>query len=168
MAVQKRKKFADEMRLMSCIRHKNIVRCYGGAMARTETERDCMVMEFVSGGTLDAYIHETRKTDRLKVTEVLSVAIHVADALRYLHPIVVHRDLKPCNVMLDEHGVMKVTDFGISKMKHATYLTRNAMVGTPAYTAPEVYRCEQVLSPSLGQPRVSGIVHCARQNATLR
>ena len=106
--MQKRKKFADEMRLMSCIRHKNIVRCYGGAMARTEHERDCMVMEFVSGGTLDAYIHETRKKDRLRVTEVLSVAIHVADALRYLHPTIVHRDLKPCNVMLDEHGVMKV------------------------------------------------------------
>lgn len=39
---------------------------------------------------------------------------------------------------------MQLTDFGISKMKHATYLSRNALVGTPAYTAPEVYRCEPV------------------------
>jgi serine/threonine protein kinase len=113
-------------------------------MAGNENERDCMVLEYVAGGTLDDYVHNTRKTSRLTVTEVLSTAIHVADALSYLHPHVVHRDLKPCNIMLDEKGMMKVTDFGISKMKHAAYLTRNALVGTPAYTAPEVYRSEPV------------------------
>ena len=145
--MQARRKFAAEMKLMSCIRHRNIVRCYGGAMARADTERDCMVLEYVSGGTLDDYVHKTRKANRLCVTEVLSTAIHVADALAYLHPHVVHRDLKPCNIMLDEKGVMKVTDFGISKMKHATYLTRNALIGTPAYTAPEVYRNETVRLP---------------------
>lgn len=106
-AVQKRRRFEEEMRLMSYIRHRNIVRCYGGAMARHAGERDIMVLEYVAGGTLDSYIHETRRRSRLRVTEVLSIAIHIADALRYLHPIVVHRDLKPCNVMADEAGVMK-------------------------------------------------------------
>lgn len=135
---------------MSCIRHRNIVRCYGGAMARNENEQDCMVLEYVAGGTLDDYVHKTRKKSRMTITEVLSTAIHVSDALSYLHPHVVHRDLKPCNIMLDEKGVLKVTDFGISTMKHAAYLTRNPMVGTPAYTAPEVYRSEPVrLTPLL-------------------
>jgi serine/threonine protein kinase len=139
MCVQKRRKFADEMRLMAVICHRNIVRCYGGAMARSEGERDCIVLEYVPGGTLDNYVHKARARDRLKVTEVLSVAIHVADALRYLHPMVVHRDLKPSNIMLDEHGTIKITDFGISKLKRNAYLSRGALISTPAYTSPEVY-----------------------------
>lgn len=110
--LQKRKRFEEEMRLMSYIRHRNIVRCYGGAMARTPGERDIMVLEYVAGGTLDAYIHQTRKRDRLRLTEVLSIAIQIADALRYLHPIVVHRDLKPSNIILDQAGVMKVRTRG--------------------------------------------------------
>lgn len=65
-----RRKFANEMRLMSCIHHRNIVHCFGGNMATQPGKLDFMVLEFVVGGTLDAYVHEVRRARRLSVAEV--------------------------------------------------------------------------------------------------
>jgi eukaryotic-like serine/threonine-protein kinase len=138
-SIQERRKFLAEMRLMTRMKHRNIVKCYGGAMAKHDGERDIMVLEYLPGGTLDNYIHCKRRENRLRLMEVLGIAISVADALTYLHPDLVHRDLKPCNILFTEDGVLKLTDFGISQMKQDMYLSR-CIVGTPTYTPPEIWR----------------------------
>lgn len=142
--LQERSKFFKEMRLMMRMRHHSIVRCFGGAQARQEGERDVMVLEYIPGGTLDHYVHEHRRDSRLSLNEVLVIATDLADVLRYLHRNgIVHQDLKPSNILLNEKGEVKLTDFGISKIKRSTYLSR-FMVGTPSYTAPEVWRADAV------------------------
>lgn len=142
--LQERSKFFKEMRLMMRMRHHSIVRCFGGAQARQEGERDVMVLEYIPGGTLDHYVHEHRRDNRLSLNEVLVIATDLADVLRYLHRNgIVHQDLKPSNILLNEKGEVKLTDFGISKIKRSTYLSR-FMVGTPSYTAPEVWRADAV------------------------
>lgn len=142
--VQERSKFFKEMRLMMRMRHHSIVRCFGGAQAQQEGDRDVMVLEYIPGGTLDHYVHEHRRDNRLSLNEVLVIATDLADVLRYLHRNgIVHQDLKPSNILLNEKGEVKLTDFGISKIKRSTYLSR-FMVGTPSYTAPEVWRADAV------------------------
>eukprot|EP00892_Ulva_mutabilis_P007267 jgi/Ulvmu1/4912/UM201_0004.1 len=141
---QDRAKFFKEMRLMMRMRHHSIVRCFGGAQAQQEGDRDVMVLEYIPGGTLDHYVHEHRRDNRLSLNEVLVIATDLADVLRYLHRNgIVHQDLKPSNILLNEKGEVKLTDFGISKIKRSTYLSR-FMVGTPSYTAPEVWRADAV------------------------
>ena len=76
--------------------------------------------------------------------EILVLADEIADALAYLHPSVVHRDLKSQNVLLDRDGRSKVCDFGIAKFKERTFLTtKNVQAGTPAYMAPELFRAQE-------------------------
>ncbi|GLI58490.1 hypothetical protein VaNZ11_000221 [Volvox africanus] len=79
----------------------------------------------------------------LPLEKVLHVGIEVARGLEYLHPTIVHRDLKPGNVLLnDPHGprpVVKLTDFGLSRLRSTVLVTRHPEAGTPPYMAPELY-----------------------------
>ncbi|GIL52015.1 hypothetical protein Vafri_7974 [Volvox africanus] len=79
----------------------------------------------------------------LPLEKVLHVGIEVARGLEYLHPTIVHRDLKPGNVLLnDPHGprpVVKLTDFGLSRLRSTVLVTRHPEAGTPSYMAPELY-----------------------------
>ena len=99
----------------------------------------CLIMQFVQSRSLSAVLQE-RGT--LQLAEVTRIGADVASALQAAHAVgIVHRDVKPGNVLITDDGSAKLTDFGISHAVGDVTLTSTGMVsGTPAYLAPEVAR----------------------------
>ncbi|XP_035841139.1 serine/threonine-protein kinase CTR1-like [Helianthus annuus] len=81
---------------------------------------------------------------RLNVTTLNPKPLKMARGMNYLHrnPPIVHRDLKSSNLLIDKNWSVKVGDFGLSKLKHATFLSARSGGGTPQWMAPEVLRNE--------------------------
>ena len=129
-------RFMREARIASEIRHPNIV---GVMDAETDLNRQAayIVMEFIDGGTLRRIL-KIRKT--LPEVQALLIVKSVAEALQAIaaHKII-HRDIKPDNIMFTRHGEVKLADLGIAKNEEEDVsLTRNdIMIGTPAYLSPE-------------------------------
>lgn len=106
----------------------------------TEHEGDpCLVMEYLPSHSLSELIG-SRGT--MAVPQVARIGEQVAQALVAAHNKgIVHRDVKPGNILIDEHGVAKLTDFGISRAQGDMTLTATGLIGgTPAYLAPELAR----------------------------
>jgi serine/threonine protein kinase len=127
-------RFRREAVAAARLSHPHIVAIYD-----TSTTRDCeaIVMELVRGRTLRAVLDEV---GALPVREAVDVAIQAADALHHAHANgLVHRDVKPGNILLSEDGRVLVTDFGIAKAAEASSeLTEiGLIVGTAKYLAPE-------------------------------
>lgn len=133
--------FRQEIAVLSGLRHPNIVAFLAACTIPPDI---CIVEELAEGGSLHTKLHGTSGSeDRcrpLPPNEVVRLAIDVAQAMVYLHPNIVHRDLKSQNVLLDAEGRAKVCDFGIAKFKDRTFVsTVNGQAGTPAYMAPELF-----------------------------
>jgi peptide/nickel transport system substrate-binding protein len=128
---------ASEGQLLGRMDHPHIVRVYD----YVETADLCLiVMEQLVGGTL------TRRRDAMRPEAACAVGLAVASALGYAHDRgVLHRDIKPDNVLFTAAGTAKVTDFGVAKLLEGTVATASAQVGTPLYMAPE-----QIASGQLG------------------
>jgi serine/threonine protein kinase/beta-lactam-binding protein with PASTA domain len=129
--------FAAEAQLLARLDHPHVVRVFDYA----ETGRlRLIVMELLAGGTL------TDRLAELSPRASCAVGLGVASGLAHAHRQgVVHRDIKPDNVMFDAADNIKVTDFGIAKMFQGTATTAGGQVGTPMYMAPE-----QVLGGRVG------------------
>mmetsp|Transcript_1603 Transcript_1603/g.4627 ORF Transcript_1603/g.4627 Transcript_1603/m.4627 type:complete len:1077 (+) Transcript_1603:855-4085(+) len=135
--------FASEVKAMSHVGQdcKRIVRMLGACLAKP---RVCIIYELLSGGSLHNRIHD-RLRPPLELLEVLQIMHDVAEGLAFLHHTadVVHRDLKPHNILLDKHGRAKIIDFGLSKdiaNPCQSYLLTDAR-GTIQYMAPEAFDC---------------------------
>lgn len=127
-----RARFYQEARLGARLTHPNLVRILDPGQ---ETGRPYLAMEHLPGQTLD----ERLKTEgQLPLDEAITIARGVAEAMAHAHAHgVVHRDLKPGNIMLTAQGP-KVMDLGIARiMDAATVTTTYAFLGTPLYAAPE-------------------------------
>eukprot|EP00803_Ostreobium_quekettii_P002922 evm.model.scf_229.2 EVM.evm.TU.scf_229.2 scf_229:27456-37448(-) len=133
----------DEIKLTSRFHHPNIVKVLAACFK--DKENVCLIMELVEGGNLSQRIHNRNKR-KLDYLEVLKLGHDIAKALAYLHPTVIHRDLKPQNVLMDKKGRAKIADFGISKFKdpHKSYLSVTQTGGTPNYMAPELFNGTRV------------------------
>jgi len=93
-----------------------------------------LVLEFVDGVTLDRWIRQTAPG----VDTILRLALQILDALAYAHArLVVHRDLKPHNILVDARGQAKLVDFGIARVISPQRTAQTALALTPAYAAPE-------------------------------
>ncbi|MCB9778628.1 MAG: protein kinase [Alphaproteobacteria bacterium] len=128
-----RSRFLSEARTMARLSHPHIV---GVVDVDEEAGRPFMVMELLTGGTLWGWVLDHGPMPpRLAVDAVLAVL----DGLSAAHAIgVVHRDIKPQNVLLSDDGVVKLTDFGIARVDTADHHTRTAAVmGTWTYMPPE-------------------------------
>ncbi len=129
-----RDRLKSEIRLARQISHRNVVRAHDlgewdGAHYIT--------MEFIAGVTV-ADLIATR--GRLSVESTIAIGIQLADALAAAHGLdIIHRDIKPQNLLVNEAGVLKVADFGLARpvQKSARLTLGGQVVGTPAYMAPE-------------------------------
>ncbi|KAL2608857.1 hypothetical protein R1flu_027430 [Riccia fluitans] len=132
--------FRLEVRIMRRLRHPNVVLFMG---AVTRPPNLSIVTEFLPRGSLYRLIH--RPNNQLDERRRLRMAFDVAKGMNYLHsstPIVVHRDLKSPNLLVDKNWVVKVCDFGLSRLKHNTFLSSKSTAGTPEWMAPEMLRNE--------------------------
>ncbi len=128
-------RFVREARTMARLDHPNIVRVYDFG---NREGINYLVMEFVDGVTL----RQTMAAGGLSPSEALAMVPRICEALQYAHDQgVVHRDVKPENILLDRSGVLKIADFGLALLtgpSTETRLTQTAQVmGTPQYMAPE-------------------------------
>ncbi|MBN2393481.1 MAG: protein kinase [Anaerolineae bacterium] len=128
-------RFKREARIVATLRHPNIMQVYDFDY-NDALDIYYMVMEYIDGPTLKTRLSE----GLLPQEEAVRIGIAIADALDYAHQRgMVHRDVKPANIMFMQDGQPVLTDFGIAKMLTLSGLTASgAMVGTPAYMAPEV------------------------------
>ncbi len=128
-------RFLREARLVATLRHPNIVQVYDFDH-NEELGIYYMVMEYIEGPSLKKRL----EAGPLPQREAALIAASIADALDYAHRReMVHRDIKPANIMFTAEGQPVLTDFGIARMVSVTGLTASgAMVGTPAYMAPEI------------------------------
>ena len=134
----------SEIELASKFNSDRLVQVYGACT--DDRSKCCLIMELMKGGNLSQRIHDRYKR-RLTYLEILQLAHDIAEGLAYLHPTVIHRDLKPQNILLDSEGRAKIADFGISKVKDPakSYLTEFTVdKGTPMYMAPEQMNGERV------------------------
>ena len=127
-------KFRAEAQAAAGMTHANIVNVYD---VSEENGRYFIVMELVEGITLKEFILAKGK---LSVRETVGIAIQIAQGLEVAHQNrIVHRDIKPQNIILSKEGLAKVTDFGIAKAVTSNTITSNA-VGSVHYISPEQAR----------------------------
>ena len=127
-------KFKTEAQAAAGMMHPNIVNVYD---VGEEGGVYYIVMELVEGITLKKYIE---KKARLSVKEAVSIAIQVSMGIECAHNNhIIHRDIKPQNIMISKDGKVKVTDFGIAKAVSSNTITSNVM-GSVHYTSPEQAR----------------------------
>ena len=144
-------RFVQEAKAASALNHPNIITIY--EIGETENSR-FIVLEYIEGETLT-----TRLKTRPKVSEALEIATQIASALDAAHSAgIVHRDIKPDNVMIRKDGIVKILDFGIAKLteqekpdldsEDATAVQVNTtpgmVIGTANYMSPEQARGEAV------------------------
>jgi serine/threonine-protein kinase len=129
-------RFDREAQSATSLSHPNIVNIYD---VGEEDHILFMVMEYVDGMTLKEYILQQGP---LEVNEALDILKQITAAITHAHANgIVHRDIKPQNILMDSHGRAKVTDFGIAMALSATSLTQtNSILGSVHYLSPEQAR----------------------------
>ncbi|KAL8507229.1 hypothetical protein ACS0TY_017953 [Phlomoides rotata] len=138
--------FRDELSLLQKVRHPNVVQFLG---AVTQISPMMIVTEYLPKGDLHDYL---KRKGALKPATALRLAMDIARGMNYLHEhrpeAIIHRDLEPSNILLDDSGHLKVADFGVSKLLKVTNRIKE---DTPIscqdtscrYVAPEVFKNEE-------------------------
>lgn len=130
-------RFQREAQLVAALRHPNIVQVYD---LDTHAGVYYMVMEYIDGLTLSAKLEQIRAQDKLfSLSEAVDLLLSLCSALDYAHAQgMVHRDIKPGNVMFTSKSQPVLTDFGLAKIVGGTTNTASGLVlGTPMYMSPE-------------------------------
>jgi len=133
-----RERFTREARAVAALSHPNIVHLFDFG---DERDRTYMVFEYLAGGSLEERL---QRGEPLSDDEIANVAREIAEGLAHAHERgVVHRDLKPGNVLFDRDGRSKIADFGIAHVQGRDTLTEaGTILGTAAYISPEQVKGE--------------------------
>lgn len=141
---QGRNRFLTERQILARLNHENIARLLDGGVS--ENGVPFFVMDFVDGVPIDTYC----ATNDVQIRDCLKLVLEITDAVQYAHRnLVIHRDLKPGNVLIDRDGKVRLLDFGIAKVLDPSGGTENLTQlaqrpATPAYSSPEMLRGEAV------------------------
>ncbi|GLI63418.1 hypothetical protein VaNZ11_006386 [Volvox africanus] len=131
------KSFVQEFQVLSRCRHPNVVRLLAACV---DGPRRCLVMELMET-SLERLIHSGPLI--MPLPKVFHIGICICNALAYLHPTITHRDLKPANVLINnpssDRPIVKLSDFGTSRLRLTVTPTLDPEAGTPAYMAPECF-----------------------------
>ena len=126
------KRFMREARSAGNLSHPNIVTIYDVGQDEGLTY---IAMEYIEGESLEAMIAEGRRPE---LEAVLSLIGQIGDALDFAHRHgIIHRDIKPGNILIDKDGWPRLLDFGIARVSSSTMTQTNMVMGTPYYMAPE-------------------------------
>lgn len=128
---------AKEIESFRHLRHKRLVRFIGACL---EMPHPSLVTQYMPGGSLHHLLH-VRKL-QLPPLHATNMCLQLADGVMYLHaqtPVVVHRDLKSLNVVLDLNLNVKICDFGLTESMERTHMTKHNNGGSPRYMAPELF-----------------------------
>ncbi|MED6158101.1 hypothetical protein PIB30_029536 [Stylosanthes scabra] len=134
--------FINEVATIGRIHHVNVVRLVGYCV---EKKKRALVYEFMPNGSLDKYIFAKEGTVPLSYEKMYEISLGVARGIAYLHQgcdmQILHFDIKPHNILLDDNFVPKVSDFGLAKLYSVddSTVTLTAARGTLGYMAPELF-----------------------------
>ncbi|XP_004501456.1 U-box domain-containing protein 35 isoform X2 [Cicer arietinum] len=141
-ASQGRKQFQQEVEVLSCIRHPNMVLLLGAC-----PEHGCLVYEFMDNGSLEDRLFRKNNSRPLTWQKRFQISAEIATALLFLHQTkpepIVHRDLKPSNILLDRNYVSKISDVGLARLvpssvvDNVTQYYMTSAAGTFCYIDPE-------------------------------
>lgn len=145
--------FFREAAILLRLRHKHIVRMHG--IGRTDKGGCFLVIDLIDGGDISQYLGK-----QLPLTTVLDWLSQAADALAYAHREgVVHRDVKPSNLLLGSSGEIHVADFGLALAPTARLDCAGEVVGTVAYMAPEQLFGKQGIGPAADIFSLGAVLH---------
>ncbi|KAI7726986.1 hypothetical protein M8C21_011411 [Ambrosia artemisiifolia] len=139
------KEFINEVASIGRISHINIVSLLGFC---SDNHKRALIYEFMPNGSLDRYVHSNnpqKSSIRLEVMKLYEVALGIARGLDYLHrgcnPRILHLDIKPANILLDDDFCPKIADFGLAKLysRNKSIVSMLEARGTIGYIAPEVF-----------------------------
>ena len=129
---QRALEFEREARITASISHPNVVKVYS---AGRDQDHYFMAMELVNGGSLDQLIH---KKGKIVERRALKIGAELARGLQAAHQAgLIHRDVKPGNILFSEEGVSKIVDFGLARREVGNRLDDGEMWATPFYVPPE-------------------------------
>ncbi|CAL5392040.1 unnamed protein product [Camellia sinensis] len=138
-----KKDFMNEAKLLlECANHRNVVKFLGFC---SHGEEIMLVFDFSINGNLDNLLFKTGRADELDWKRTYDIILGIARGLRYLHEeahsVIIHFDIKPANILIDENWVPKIADFGTASLFPQDQMDVNIsqVAGTPGYLAPECY-----------------------------
>jgi predicted Ser/Thr protein kinase len=132
--VEYRTRFMREAQSAGILSHRNIVTIHD-VVDSSDVGLTFIAMEYVRGHNLKELL---LRGEPMPLEQVVHVAAQVAEALDYAHSKgVIHRDIKPANIIIDPHGQVKITDFGIARLETSDLTHEGQLLGTPNYMAPE-------------------------------
>jgi eukaryotic-like serine/threonine-protein kinase len=132
----------QEPRLLAALDHQNIV---GILTAERVDGVFFIVMEYIKGESLEAVLDREKSLD---VARALAYAVQILQGVDHAHQAqILHRDLRPANVLVSESGIVKVADFGTSRLLEKSHAT--TVIGSPPYMAPEQFQGRAVLASDI-------------------